>query len=334
MKSSSGTQRWLRFLYIPAVALLLTAGLTFSLYHPTSLVLAASATAQPAPQVAGQPVTFSATGFTPGEPVSAWTTSPDGTAAALPQLTADNSGSVSFGLSTLGFVSGQWYVTLHGIRSALEAIAPFQLVDSLPDSPAPTPTPPVDSQAVPQGGLQVSPSSGFVKQIFQLSGSGYAPGEKISLWQTSPLGEANSLGTIYSDPHGNFSYTYQSYISISGLWSITAHGLISGTEKSGYFLINSAEQGEVSASASISPNHGYSSSGITVNGVNFLPSETYSYWFTGPDQRVYAGGRATTNADGTLSFKCNLPDSTTGQWVITIHGLQSNRQTQVTFQAS
>ena len=76
----------------------------------------------------GAAVTFTATGFTAGETVSAWVTAPDSTATALDQMVADSTGSASF---TTTFASaGFWQITAHGIDSAHEVVGQYQVTAS------------------------------------------------------------------------------------------------------------------------------------------------------------------------------------------------------------
>ena len=112
----------------------------------TTTVWAASLTATNSPQAAGGTVTFSGDGFAPNEGLGAWATGPDGQVRGLISGVADSNGHVSYSFQTLGYITGQWYLTLHGLKSQQEAIAPFQLVSGL--IPGPTPPPPPGAQIV------------------------------------------------------------------------------------------------------------------------------------------------------------------------------------------
>jgi len=50
-----------------------------------------------------------------------------------------------------------------------------------------------------------SPTAGALGTEFSISGLGYAPGEKITLWTTDNTGQALDAGYIFADSQGNFS---------------------------------------------------------------------------------------------------------------------------------
>ena len=74
-----------------------------------------------------QATTFSHGGFQALEPVSFWTTAPDGKATALDGASADQSGNIVVAVSFP--TSGYWQVTAHGLDSAREAIGGFNVGD-------------------------------------------------------------------------------------------------------------------------------------------------------------------------------------------------------------
>ena len=293
--------------------------LSLLLFNPGA-VLAANLSVTNAPLVAGQTVNFSGDGFTPNETLSAWTTDPNGWAAAVNSVTADGGGQISYTLDTLGHITGRWYLTLHGLSSGLEAITPFDLSAGRVTLPDPT----SDSGPVPQGGLQVTPDSGYAGQVFQFSGSGFAVKEIIKLWETTPLGQAYALGEMYADDNGKLTYNYTGHGILAGIWAVTAHGMSSGLERVGYLRLLTKTEGV--ANLQVSPDHGNNTTFFEVTGTNFFAYETYSYWFTAPDGMTYGGGRGVTANDGSLSFHCFIPDGKIGRWSIAVKGLTSNRQ--------
>ena len=73
----------------------------------------------------GASVSLPATSFTVGETVSAWTTAPDGSTAALNQVAADSNGAVTVVASFP--TAGNWQITVHGITSGHEVIGQYQV---------------------------------------------------------------------------------------------------------------------------------------------------------------------------------------------------------------
>jgi hypothetical protein len=284
----------------------------------------------PGAQIVGTTLTFNVDGFQAGESINTWTTDPNGFALAQPGTTADSAGKATYSLSTLGYMTGHWNLTFHGQTSKHDVIKSFDLVTNIPPEPgASTPTP-APSTDVPQGGLTVSPNTGYSGQTFQVTGSGYAPREQISLWDVSPLGQVNKIDLLlYSDLNGNVSYSYAKSSTTAGIWAITLHGLTSGVEKTGFLRL--LTQVSDVASVTLSPDHGAAGTVFTANGKNFFNNEPYSYYLSAPDNSVYAGKTATTNGDGTLSFTFGFPSAQPGRWAITVTGITSRRQVVVYF---
>ncbi len=289
--------------------------------------LAANLSATNAPIVAGGTVVFSGGGFSPSEMLSVWTTAPNGDVAAKSQISADGQGQASYSLPTFGYAYGIWSLTLHGLSSGAEAIAAFEVISSQPVTPAPSPTPapnPADAANVPQGGLNVEPKVAYAGQAVTISGSGFAPDELISLWDTSPQGSVYKLNAVRSDDNGNLIYVYGAKGPATGIWAITAHGQVSGVEKTGFLQVIS--NATVTAQLQLTPDKGDTNTQFTVQGKNFLPEETFSFWLTAPDNQVYPGFQGKTDANGSFSFTYSIPAYKPGSWAITANGRTSSRQ--------
>jgi hypothetical protein len=312
------------------VALLLLLSALILAFNDGSVL--ASATLNPAnsPQPPGSTVYFNGTGFNPGESISAWATAPSGKVIALRPTFAGSNGSFAYSLDTTGLVLGQWRLTAHGLSSGSEAIASFELASN-PPSPPPS-TPPTTGSNIlplPQGSLSVNPGSNYAGQIFQISGSGFAPNETLAIWETTPQGDASGLAPIKSDAQGHFAFAYKSHGPLAGIWAVTVHGLTSKVEKIGYFqLIYFVRGGAVRVE--LSRYHGTINDTLDVKGYNFGPNERFSYWVTAPDGVVYAGVQTpdnlNANPDGTIFFRYVLPAAKPGRWGFTLHGLFSNRE--------
>jgi len=333
---------------LPGLVAVLLVGLLASLGWVATVQAAASLTAINSPQLTGGAIVFEGSGYAVSESLSMWTTAPDGTVRSLTDttsITTDIDGSVKYALITYGFASGRWSLTIHGRKSNAEASASFELLPEGAAVPTPTlipgvPTPttlPVDlppdvtatpnsgAGPVPQGGLVVTPNIGYPGQTFHITGDGFTPEEPLSLWETTPDKYAIKRDPVFADKAGKFDYYYGGRAGQVGIWSLTAHGLKSGVEKTGYLrLLNGSAQDL--ATLELTPDHGDVSTKITVKGTNLLPTETYSYYATAPDGRVYAGAQDKVANDGTLTFVYQIPDAKPGRWSITINGITSRRQ--------
>jgi hypothetical protein len=74
---------------------------------------------------ASQRVTFTVTGFSAGENVSVWTTSPEGTVSGLDGTQANTLGRVT--VTTTFPSAGLWQITAHGQSSGHEAVGQYQV---------------------------------------------------------------------------------------------------------------------------------------------------------------------------------------------------------------
>jgi len=92
---------------------------------PPSSTLIAPYTNVPVQVTSGTNVIFTATGFNAGENVAAWTTAPDGSAAALGSVSASSTGRATV-TTSFGSV-GLWQITLHGHDSTHEVIGRYQV---------------------------------------------------------------------------------------------------------------------------------------------------------------------------------------------------------------
>lgn len=178
--------------------------------------------------------------------------------------------------------------------------------------------------------LQVAPVKDWAGQPFQLSGTKFGPNETLKLWETSPWGEVNALPSITSDAQGNFSYTYKSHGPLAGQWVVTAHGLSSGVEKTGYFTLEDFIPGGQPAGLELSRYHGTINDKIDLHGYNFYFNERFSYWLTAPDGKVYAGEQTPSHRNASHAGEIHLlglvlPKAQPGQWAITVYGMFSRR---------
>lgn len=326
--------RWLICLF--ALLLLLAVGLP-CLSLGLSTALAANLAATNSPQLPGGIVNFTGDGFGANEILDAIVTGPDGKTLAIKYGNSNDQGQVFYSFNTDGCATGRWYLTLRGQVSKTEATTFFDVTLDLSaptptpgGGPAPTPVPgggavPTPTPAAPpQGSMQVTPGVDYAGQLFNITGSGFKVRETVVLWETDPNKVVGTLPSITSDDQGNITYNYQSHGPTAGIWAVTAHGQTSGVEKTAFFRVLTTAS--ALPDVRLDPTQGNSGTAINVYGTNFFPSETYTYWATGPDGTVYGGVRFIALKDGSLYFLYNLPNATPGRWAITVHGIYSNRE--------
>ena len=118
---------------------------------------------------------------------------------------------------------------------------------------------------------------------------------------------------------------------LSGVWSITAHGVASGKEATGTFaLVDFVADNGLGPSIVLSRTHGTINDRIDIHGSYFLPNEMFSYWITAPDGTVYAGPQTPSfkhvSEYGEVNIHAyQLPKAQSGIWAITIYGQYSHR---------
>ena len=194
----------------------------------------------PIPAAPNTATTFVGAGFQPGEPVSLWTTAPDSTVVPLDGVTANIQGTVS---ATVTFpTAGVWNVTAHGQTSGIQIVNTFAVGIT-------TNVPPVASTtlgALPTAPLQssssaVTPPSSMYPQVgigapVLITGSGLLANEPLAFWETGPDSTVTPLqGPQTADATGAFSLSIP--FAQPGFWQVTAHGITSGHEVIGRYIV-------------------------------------------------------------------------------------------------
>jgi hypothetical protein len=177
-------------------------------------------------------------------------------------------------------------------------------------------------------------------QPIRISGSGYAGGEKIAIWLTSPSGKGFDAGYLNAVSDGSFTSfpigggdTDANNILIAsgaGIWKVTVKGLASG-------------QTAISAFGVVGPDFAVVPSQVDGRlflalylGVNFFPLEKVDLWVTFPSGNVIALPYTFANGLG------KIPDATTvggffftgpdGVYGVTARGRVSQTPVSVQFQ--
>ncbi len=335
IKITAKTRKSKAHYFVLSLVTILALGLCLSVAS-VSVAFAASLRVTNSPQVGGGDVSAVGDGFGVSERVGAWATSPEGEVRTLPEARSDAGGHVNYTFSTLGFILGDWKLTLHGQVSGLEATAPFELVSVIIDTPAPGPTTPAPGPTTPAP----PPADAVVAGTnVVLNADGFTPGESISVWTTDPNGAAVARTPAPADSAGKVSYSLSTLGYVLGHWSLTVHGVSSGKEAIKTFTLiaavvpdpssppptpaphpTSAPQGGLT----VSPNNIYTGQTVQVTGAGYASFEAISFWETNPlgyatklDLTVFS------NREGEISFSYQKYASTAGIWAVTAHGQTS-----------
>lgn len=156
-------------------------------------------------------------GYGTNETVAIWLRYPDNTVRDLGQIQAGPGGVVEYVLYVSGVPVGRYAFTGRGLGSGANGIAEFDVrVDDL-------------TTATGQGSLTVTPSPDNQRSYATFSGSGYQPGEIVTIWVTLPNFATLWIGDVQADSGGAFSAVlYLSEQEPVGKRAYTAFGNTSG----------------------------------------------------------------------------------------------------------
>lgn len=173
---------------------------------------------------------FEGSGYASGETLAAWLRLPDNSVVGFGEFEASGSGSFAdiVCVGSLGF-EGVHYYTAYGKGSGRTGIAAFNVTRG-------------DYIGAPAGGatLEAQPSSAKQLDVITLVGTGFLPGETISLWLTLPDGRVLSMFEGVTAT-GNFAvdvflpplpvgrHYFSAYGQTSGLRAIAPFDLEPGT---------------------------------------------------------------------------------------------------------
>jgi hypothetical protein len=166
-------------------------------------------------------------------------------------------------------------------------------------------------------------------QTIGFVGTGFTRGEQVAIWATAP--DQTVIGGDFEFAKGDEGRIDVGFEvpedAIGGRWSLTAYGFVTKTPVITTFEVQGRDPATAVHQVSVAPSSGAPGSQFAFAALGFRSKEKVSYWFTGPDGKVYdaypEGDRA--NSDGRVDITWRAPaDAIHGIWVITIQGLKSN----------
>jgi hypothetical protein len=174
-------------------------------------------------------------------------------------------------------------------------------------------------------------------QTLAFTGSGFMPGERVVTWATAP--DQAVLGGPYTTAEEatgriSFSFTIPDD-ALGGRWAMTAYGLASKIPVVASFDVVGRAPDSATPPAAVAPGSGPPGTRFAFAAFGYKKKERVSYWFTGPDGKVYDAhpDGAEANYDGRVDITwASPPGALLGTWVITIQGLKSNRARGVPFE--
>lgn len=296
---------------------------------PSTPASAASAPCVSSPAIGPLGTTFVVTcaGFAPGESVYVWLSEPDGSAEGWGAVKAHSDGSATFSFQTrydYGFVTwlpslGEWAATMKG-KSAI-GIGRFRITGG--------------TEAVKGATLAVVDPS-----IPTLVGSGFTPGEIVTVWIDYPNGDCSgawdgwfyfgesteSYGNFKADSAGNIAFTFfKPHDTVCyGTYHLVARGNTSGLGAETWWSTpnhpTSTNATLVANPSSVASLGGF----IAFTGSGFAPNTAYTCWETTPQSAVLPVWDDKTDSAGNLSFGFRTgtfvqdhSEGALGQWAVT-----------------
>lgn len=172
-----------------------------------------SLTAEPLRDSQGSGYVFRGSGYGSNETVAVWLRYPDFTIIDLGQIQAGPGGQIEYVLAMGGAPIGHYALTARGLASGANGIAEFDLqVADLTIAAGPA-------------RLSVGPTPDTQRSYAVFSGSGFQPGEIVTVWVTLPDFSTRWIGDVEADAGGAFTATlYLSEQEPVGLRTYTAFG--------------------------------------------------------------------------------------------------------------
>ena len=301
---------------------------------PTQRVAAADVGVQPAEGPQGTTFSFTANGFKPNEKVSFWTGPVDSppTDNGLRNHDADENGRVNWTWTAPSDATfGTWTMVAFGTESRSAQTITFTIIR--PDN-APPPPPPSSS---------VNPEEGTFGTVFSFTASGFAAGEKVSFWASSPNGAAVGPAMTTADDKGNAAWkwtapTADDANATPGKWLMAAYGNTSQIQSVTYFIIDKPVDTTGPIITSVQPTQGAPGTTFTFTANGFAKDEKVSFWLAGPDKSITSDNdtyRTTADKNGVATWKWTAPqDALPGTWTMVGFGVQSQKGQQIPFTIS
>jgi hypothetical protein len=283
-------------------------------------------TVAPASGPVGQTFTANGRGYQSGESVSVWLTAPDQSVRAVTNdARADRNGNLSVAITTdQGFASGRWAVTARGNSSGLTGIAYFTLGGGGGGGGGGT------GETVQQVAFRMGIS---LQNVFGLNGvsnivplaappgvaftlnlGGFAAGERVSVWLTSPAGEVEGVdpGAVRATGPGAVTAVFTPRAATLGDWKLTAQGQSSGRQVILPFKVTRDYVAPLgtprppSRNGSVAPVEGGQSTRFVLSGFGLNAGEPADHWITSPDGIYVLVGRVNADRNGRIGYSQRL----------------------------
>lgn len=178
--------------------------------------------------------------------------------------------------------------------------------------------------------LSASPAAPRQNDTVTLVGSGFSPGETVSVWITYPNYAVYGVAEITVNGDGSFNYPYLpdflgATFTPTGRYTYTAFGQSSGREVYAAIDVAIDQAPGTSAGVTLTVEPGRDSQGsyYVFRGSGYMGGEEVAVWLRYPDNHVADMGRVEAGPTGQIEYILYAGGAPVGRYALTARGLTS-----------
>lgn len=177
--------------------------------------------------------------------------------------------------------------------------------------------------------LSASPTRPRQNDTVTLVGSGFTPGETVSVWITYPDFRVFGVAEIEVNGDGSFNYPYLpdflgATFTPTGRYTYTAFGQSSGREVYSVIDVAIDQAPGTSAGVTLTAEPGRDSQGsyFVFRGSGYRGGEEVAVWLRYPNNTVADMGRVEAGPGGQIEYLLSVGGSPVGRYALTARGLE------------
>lgn len=178
--------------------------------------------------------------------------------------------------------------------------------------------------------LSASPANPRQNDTVTLIGSGFSPGEIVSVWITYPDLRVFGVAEVEANGDGSFDYPYLpdflgATFTPTGRYTYTAFGQSSGREVYAVVDVAIDQAPGTSAGVALTAEPGRDSQGsyYVFRGSGYRGGEEVAFWLRYPNNTVVDMGRVEAGPGGQVEYLLYVGGSAVGRYALTARGLES-----------
>lgn len=178
--------------------------------------------------------------------------------------------------------------------------------------------------------LTATPATPRQNDTVTLTGSGFTPGETVSVWITYPDFTVYGVAEVPTNGDGSFSYPYLpdflgATFTPTGKYTYTAFGQTSGREVYASITVDIGRAPGTSQGVSLTatPRRDTQGSYYVFSGSGYGTDEEVALWLRYPDNHVEDLGRVTAGPSGIIEYVLYVGGAPVGRYALTAQGLRT-----------